>query len=258
MMQLTPMAQLLLQATADSTTTRIVVENGWLANVASFGQGIVSLLVTIMLVLIVLMLFALKKSLDELTKLVKSSHEPVHAVLTDVRDVTVELRTLAQSVRGPVTRIVETVDVAGARVRAAIERAEDRLERLDALAGVVQDEAEELVVKSASVARGLGVGGAALGAALFGGRNGAKGGRPRRTHARGALAGAGAVEDGEGHDAGPGSEPDTHDGSRATGDAHATPRIRRPRAQGRTESTGRSAADSAAGPRIRPRSRPAS
>ena len=242
-----PMAPFLIQA-ADSATTRIVVENGWLANVASIGQGIVSLLVTVMLVLIVLMLFALKKSLDELTNLVKSSHEPVHAVLQDARAVTSELRTLTQSVREPVTRIVETVDLAGGRVRSAMVRAERRLERLDALAGVVQDEAEELVVKSASVARGLRVGGAAVGAALLG-RGGGRGGgreRERRPSSR-----ARTERNGASHDL-PAGATAYDDGEPVEG-----PTIRRGRGSERSRERVRASLDGDGGPRIRPRGGPA-
>ena len=238
-----PMAPFLIQA-ADSATTRIVVENGWLANVASIGQGIVSLLVTVMLVLIVLMLFALKKSLDELTNLVKSSHEPVHAVLQDARAVTSELRTLTQSVREPVTRIVETVDLAGGRVRSAMVRAERRLERLDALAGVVQDEAEELVVKSASVARGLRVGGAAVGAALLG-RGGGRG-RERRPASRARI-----QRNGDSHDLRAGAT------AFDNGEPVEGPTIRRERGAERARERVRASLDGDDGPRIRPRGGPA-
>lgn len=235
-----PMTQSLVQA-ADSATTRIVVESGWLADIASIGQGIVSLLVTVMLVLIVLMLVALKRSLDELTKLVKASHQPVHEALQDVRVVTSELRTLAQSVREPVKRIVETVDVAGGQARKAMRRAERRLARLDALAGVVQDEAEELVVKSASVARGLRVGGAALGAMLLPRRRGGKRGATPAMLERNGDEGHADEEITETHD-------DLED---APG-----PTIRRERGAARSRQRLRAPQDDE-GPRIRPRGGPA-
>ncbi len=157
---------------AGSGGTHIVVERGWLATLSSISQVVISLLVVIMLVMITMMLLALKKSIEELTKLVKGAYEPVHAVIKEAREVTADVRRITQTVEAPVKRIVGTMDEASDRVRGAMERAEDRLERLDALAGIVQDQAEGFVVKSASIARGMRVGGAALTAALFARRNG--------------------------------------------------------------------------------------
>ncbi|MEO7964016.1 MAG: DUF948 domain-containing protein [Gemmatimonadaceae bacterium] len=183
MTQLFALVSPVLQAAPDTGVTRVVLDSGWLSNVASVGQVVVSVLVTIMLVMIVLMLFALKKSLDELTKMIKSAYEPVRGVLGEAREITNEVKKLTQSVQAPVARIVGTVDDASERVHGFIVRVEERLERLDELAGIVQEGAEGFVVKSASLARGVRVGGAALRAAFFSKRNEGKKYSKRRREA---------------------------------------------------------------------------
>ncbi len=186
----------LLQVAADTAANHIVVERGWLANAANIGEIVVSILVVVMLITIVILLLALKRALDELAKLAKGAYEPVHAVIRDAREVTSEVKRLTQTVEAPVKRIVGTMDEASHRVRSAMDRAEDRLERLDALAGIVQDQAEGIVVKSASIARGVRVGGAALTAALFARRNG-KSKRRQRERAMRAREERDSVESGQ-------------------------------------------------------------
>lgn len=152
-------SMLLLQAAADSAATRVVVERTWLDTVASVGLSLVSLFVLITLVLGVALLFALKKSLDELTKLIRSAYEPLRGALAETREMTREVRAIVQSIREPLAVAGETIEDASDRVRAAMDVAEGRIARLDALVGIAQEEAEGAVIGAASFLRGVTVGG---------------------------------------------------------------------------------------------------
>ena len=69
-------------------------------------------------------------------------------------------------------------------VRRAVKRAEARLDRLDALVGVAQEEAEEFVMSSASALRGVRFGAAALKRSfLYARRRGLKRKKRRRERA---------------------------------------------------------------------------
>ena len=82
--------------------------------------------------------------------------------LRNVTAVTENAEHLSRAVREDVDRLRGTVNDASDRVRAAMTAAERRLGELDALAGVVQAEAESLFIRGAATVRGVQVGAAAL------------------------------------------------------------------------------------------------
>lgn len=156
----------LLQAAAESAAARILVERSWLDTLANVAQSLVSVLLTLMLLVGVVLLFAIKKSIGELTKLMKSGYEPLAAVLKEAREVTSEVRTLTKTLQGPLTLAGETLEDISDGVRTVMTRAEARLERLDTLVRVAQEEVESVVVGAASMLRGVKAGGSALGRSL--------------------------------------------------------------------------------------------
>ena len=161
-MSLSPTFATLLQAAADTAAPRILIEHSWLDTLANVAQSLVSVLLTVMLLAGVFLLYALKKSVDELGRLIKSAHEPLGTVLKEAREITAEVRTLTRKLTGPVTLAGETIEDVSDGVRAVMSRAESRLGRLDALVQIAQDEAEGLVVGAASLLRGVRTGGSAL------------------------------------------------------------------------------------------------
>jgi len=173
-----PVLHPLLQAAADSAGTRIVVEHGWIDTMASLAQSLVSVLVLVMLVMGVLLLYALRRSIDELTKLIRSAYEPLRTAIAEAREATGEVRALVRGMQGPVQAAGATVEEVAARVRDAVDVAHDRLARLDALVDVAQGEAEEVVVRAASLVRGVRAGGRVVGETL-GLAHRARGGRGR-------------------------------------------------------------------------------
>ncbi|MBK8645879.1 MAG: hypothetical protein IPN16_04960 [Gemmatimonadetes bacterium] len=162
MSSLAPSFFLLLQAAADSVGTRIVVEHSWLDTAANVGQSLVSFLVLVMLVMGVLLLYALKKTIDELTKLIRNAYEPLRTAIAEAREVTGEVRAMAKGLKAPVERASETIDEASDRFRAVMDVAEGRLARLDELVNIVQEEAEGAVLGAASLMRGVRAGGQAV------------------------------------------------------------------------------------------------
>lgn len=161
-----PIASFLLQASGGPDATRMLAETSWLADLANIGQSLVSLLVLVMLVMIVVILFSVKRSLDAVTALVQRSYDPVREVILEARTATTEVKAIAQSIREPALAMGATMTETGTRVRRALDRAEARLQRLDTLLAIVQEEVEDVVVRSASMVRGVRVGGRVLGLAL--------------------------------------------------------------------------------------------
>jgi methyl-accepting chemotaxis protein len=107
-----------LFAALQDVPQRVVIERGGLENAALVGQAITSLLVLVLLVAASLTLFALRRALDELTRLVRSTSSDITAAVHDAREVADELRRLTGRVR-------DTADIvrSGAqKVRRMVER----------------------------------------------------------------------------------------------------------------------------------------
>ena len=128
----------------------------------SVGQFAVSLVVLALLAALVYVLLAMRKTVQELTRLVQSSSGDLSAAAHSVRNVAEDVRGITQSVKTDVGAVSDTIRHVNKGVRRAVRRAEDRLQRLDALVSVAQEEAEDFVLSSASALRGVRLGAAAL------------------------------------------------------------------------------------------------
>jgi methyl-accepting chemotaxis protein len=137
-------------------------ERSLMQNLSAGGQFAVSVIVLVLLGAIVFVLLALRKSIQELTRLLHSSYGDISAAAHSIRNVSEDVRGITQSVKTDVGAVSDTIRHVNRGVRRAIRRAEARLHRLDALVGVAQEEAEEFVMSSASTLRGVRLGAAAL------------------------------------------------------------------------------------------------
>jgi hypothetical protein len=121
----------LVAVQADPDATRVILERGWLDNVAIVGQSLVSLLVLILLVTATFALLALRRALDELTRLVRSTSADITGAVHDARKVVEELRMLSGRVRGTADAVrvgVEKVRGVMGRPHGSEERSLERSE----------------------------------------------------------------------------------------------------------------------------------
>jgi hypothetical protein len=144
------------------TVVMIAADRGVMETVAVTGQFAVSIVVLVLLGALVFMLVALRKTVQELTKLLHSSYGDISAATHAVRNVAEDVRGLTQNVKTDFGAVSDTIRQVNTGVKRAVRRAEARLRRLDALVGVAQEEAEEFVMSSASALRGVRLGAAAL------------------------------------------------------------------------------------------------
>ena len=151
-----------LQDGIRDTVVMIPAERGVMETLAVTGQFVVSLIVLVLLGALVFMLFAMRKTVQELTKLLHSSYGDISAAAHSVRNVAEDVRGITQNVKTDFGAVSDTIRHVNTGVRRAVRRAEARMKRLDALVGVAQEEAEEFVMSSASALRGVRLGAAAL------------------------------------------------------------------------------------------------
>ncbi|HEX9565079.1 MAG TPA: hypothetical protein VF981_13945 [Gemmatimonadaceae bacterium] len=176
---------LLVQDTGIRDTVVMIqapVDRSAMETLVAGGQFAVSLVVLILLAAIVIVLVALRKSVQELTRLLHSSYGDISAAAHAVRNVSEDVRGITQSVKTDVAAVSDTVRYVNKGVRRAVRRARWRLDRLDALVDVAQEEAEDLVMSTASAVRGVQAGAAALRRTFqFNRRHGLKRKRKRRS-----------------------------------------------------------------------------
>ena len=139
-----------------------VAQRSAMEALASVGQFAVSVVVLILLAALVYVLLAMRKSVQELTKLLHSSYGDLSAAAHSVRNVAEDVRGITQSVKTDVGAVSDTIRYVNHGFRRVVRRTESRLQRLDALVGVAQEEAEDFVLSSASALRGVKLGAAAL------------------------------------------------------------------------------------------------
>ena len=144
------------------TVVMIPAERGFMETLAVTGQFVVSLVVLVLLGAVVFVLLALRKSVQDLTRLLNASSGDISAAAHSVRNVAEDVRGITQSVKTDVGAVSDTIRHVNKGVRRVVRRAESRLQRLDALVGVAQEEAEEFVMSSASALRGVRLGATAL------------------------------------------------------------------------------------------------
>lgn len=110
---------LLLALQAPDVPQRMIIERDWLEQLALIGQSLTSVLVLVLLVAATFALLALRKALDELTRLVRSTSSDITAAVHDAREVADELRRLTGRVR-------DTADLVTSGVRKFRDRGERR------------------------------------------------------------------------------------------------------------------------------------
>ncbi|MCA9738295.1 MAG: hypothetical protein KC645_11780, partial [Gemmatimonadetes bacterium] len=84
------------------------------------------------------------------------------AVLERARGVTENVEAITRSLKDDVGSLTGSVEALTARLHQASDRMEERIEDFNALMEVVQEEAEDIFVGTASTVRGLRTGAAAL------------------------------------------------------------------------------------------------
>jgi methyl-accepting chemotaxis protein len=160
----TTLAPLVAQGAVRDTVVMIQVPpaRSALESIVMVGELVIPLIVLVLLGAVVFLLFALRRSIKELTKLFHSSYGDLSAAAHAVRNASDDVRQITQSVKTDFSAVSDTVRYMNKGVRRAVRRARARLERLDALAEVAQEEAEDFVLSTSSALHGVRAGAAAL------------------------------------------------------------------------------------------------
>jgi uncharacterized protein YoxC len=156
----------LLQNTAtfpDTVYSKTVAQHGWFEQLTALASGLVSLSLLVLTVALVPAAWNFRQSYKKISELLDKVYADVNPLMKHAGTVADNLDYITTSVRVDIQRVNQTIAAANQRLQEAVDLTEERLHEFHALLRVVQQEAEETFVSTASVVRGMRTGVAAFG-----------------------------------------------------------------------------------------------
>jgi uncharacterized protein YoxC len=158
--------ELLLQAAStlpDTIITKqVAVEQGAFAKVASVAQGLMTIAILVLTVVLVPAAWNFRNSYKKVNDLIDRFYGDIGPLVRNANAIADNINYITTSIRVDVTQFNQTVALANERLTIAVKSAEQRLHELDALMRVVQREAEDAFVSTASTLRGVRAGATTL------------------------------------------------------------------------------------------------
>ena len=158
--------ELLLQVPAvlpDTIITKqVAVEQGAFAKVASVAQGLMTISILVLTVVLVPAAWNFRNSYKRINELIDRFYGDIGPLVRNANTIADNVNYITTAIRVDVQQFNQTVALANERLTVAVKTAERRLNELDALMRVVQREAEDTFISTASTLRGVRVGATTL------------------------------------------------------------------------------------------------
>jgi methyl-accepting chemotaxis protein len=167
-----PLASLLLQAVTrpDTIIARTIPERGLLEWTNGILQLIVLLLAVAAMIALILLFTAMRAGIRRLTETADRLAADAKPMLTQANAMVSDARSMVQTVRRDVERLSDGVGAVSDQLLDAAETTAQRVDEVNAVLDVLQDELENTVLTTAAAVRGVRVGAQALAAGLLGAR----------------------------------------------------------------------------------------
>jgi uncharacterized protein YoxC len=151
--------ELLIQAAGtlpDTIVTKqVAVEPGAFEKVASVAQGLMTIAILVLTVVLVPAAWNFRSSYKRVNELIDRFYGDIGPLIRNANAIADNANYITTAVRVDVQQFNQTVALANERLTTAVMTAERRLQELDALLRVVQREAEDAFVSTASTLRGV-------------------------------------------------------------------------------------------------------
>ena len=151
------------QAAAETTLVKQVAsEPSLLDQVTSIASTVLTLAFLVLTVALVPAAWNFRKSYKRINELLDRVYGDINPIMRHTSTIADNVNYITTSIRVDVQQINQTIASANARLTQAIAMTEDRLREVNALLTVVQEEAEDIFVSTASTMRGVRAGASAL------------------------------------------------------------------------------------------------
>lgn len=152
-----------LPAAAETTLVRQVgSEPSLLDQVTSVASTVLTIAFLVLTVSVVPAAWNFRKSYARINELLDRVYGDVNPIMRHASSIADNVNYITTSIRVDVQQINQTIASANARLTQAIAMTEDRLREVNALLTVVQEEAEDMFVSTASAVRGVRAGASVL------------------------------------------------------------------------------------------------
>ena len=158
-------AWLLQAATLPDTLVMktVTAERGWFETVSGIASGLLSITLVVLTVFVAPAAWSFWKTFRKTRKLIDRVYADITPLTHHASSIADNLDYITTSIRNDVQQVNATIASANRRLHQAVELTENRLNEFNALLQVVQQEAEQAFVSTASAVRGVRRGAAALG-----------------------------------------------------------------------------------------------
>ena len=131
--------------------------------ISGVASGLVSITLLVLTIALVPAAWNFRKSYKKVNQLLERVYGDINPLMRHASAIADDVNYITTSIRVDVQEVNRTVAAANARVREAMDEAEEQLRELRAFLAVVQAEAEDTFVTTASTVRGVRAGAEALG-----------------------------------------------------------------------------------------------
>ena len=155
-------AGLLLQLAGDTVLVKQVVsEPSWWERVTSIASGLVSISIIVLTFALVPAAWNFRKSYKKISDLLDRVYADINPITRHASNIADNVDYISTSIRVDVQQVNRTIASANERLQQAVAMTEQRLNDFNAFLQVVQSEAEDVFVASASTLHGMRGGAAA-------------------------------------------------------------------------------------------------
>ena len=150
-------ALLLLQGVSPDTqiVRQVTADPGLFQKITSVASGLMTISILVLTVALVPAAWNFRKSYAKWNELLDRVYGDINPIMRHASAITDNVNYITTSLRADVQQVNQTLTTANQRVLEAVRVTERRLQEFNALLGVVQEEAEDAFVSTASAVRGV-------------------------------------------------------------------------------------------------------
>lgn len=146
----------LQQAAVDTQVVRMVqAERGWFGTVTGVASGVMTLTLLALTIVLAPAAWNFRKSHKKFSELLDRVYGDINPIVRHLSTIADNVDYITTSIRVDVQQVNQTIAAANQRLNHAVALVEQRLNEFNALIRVVQQEAEDTFVSTASTVRGV-------------------------------------------------------------------------------------------------------
>lgn len=136
-------------------TKQVVAEPGWWDKITGVASGIMTITVIILTVALVPAAWNFRKSYKKVSDVLDKIYGDINPLMRHASAIADNADYISTAIRVDIQQVSQTVAAVNQRLQQAASAAEARINQLNALLEVVQEEAESAFVRTASTIRGV-------------------------------------------------------------------------------------------------------